>query len=426
MNKTSQRPGPTRGGVKPGEPARSSVIGPTIVVAVLIIGAAAGYKAFKSSPAPEPAPAPPPVAQELPKLRRANSPLMDASIGSGYNPAPVRHTHVASDPSPPQVSLGEPTAASRQLVAALAGLNLKAPLTPEDAQRWKDNLKELVKGGATSVAGIREYLAQNQDMNLSVIGAADQLGYPSVRQGLIDALNQIGGPEAQTAMLQTLQTSSLPSDIGALAKDLEAQAPGQYSDQILAAARAALATAAEAPGAGTGAASTAGIDVGALFKILTDAAQHGQDIGPDLKQFGSTWSYYTAIAAAGLPDGAGVGPLAQIAQGTSGGNQVVAAEALAQLAGQNNPTALNSIMDMVKDGKLSDQVLARMAPFLAGQQYQLPGTGDPANIQNSQGFHINNGNQNFQAYTPPQTPDQMNQDLQTIDNLLQKMPEADV
>jgi hypothetical protein len=41
-------------------------------------------------------------------------------------------------------------------------------------------------------------------------------------------------------MVHVLQTTAEPNEVGELARDLEAQAPGQYRDQILQAAREAL------------------------------------------------------------------------------------------------------------------------------------------------------------------------------------------
>src|SRR5208282_624294 len=106
---------------------------------------------------------------------------------------------------------------SRQLMAALTSLDLNGPITAEDAQKWKEGLQQLVHQGPSSVAAILEYLAQNQDVNYAGVTGADQLGYSSLRAGLLNALGQIGGPESTAAMLQTLQTSLFPTDIATLA-----------------------------------------------------------------------------------------------------------------------------------------------------------------------------------------------------------------
>jgi citrate lyase gamma subunit len=65
----------------------------------------------------------------------------------------------------------------------------------------------------------------------------EELGYASLRLTMLDTLKQIGGPEAQGAMVHVLQTTADPNEILQVAKDLESDAPGQYRDQILQAAR---------------------------------------------------------------------------------------------------------------------------------------------------------------------------------------------
>src|SRR5262249_9541150 len=133
----------------------------------------------------------------------------------------------------------------------------QGPLTSEQAGQGKQTLQHLIQQGNTAVPAIREVLDQNRDWDL---GTDNPLGYPSLRAGLLEALQKGGGPEAQELMLQTLSTTALPSEIARLARYLEQQAPGQFREEIGTAVRETLAQA------------TAGQlrswDVGPLFQVL--------------------------------------------------------------------------------------------------------------------------------------------------------------
>ncbi|MGZ4962978.1 MAG: hypothetical protein ACXWKG_03865 [Limisphaerales bacterium] len=118
--------------------------------------------------------------------------------------------------------------------------SLTNEVTAADAKKFHDGLNELVRKGAASVPAIQDYLDKNLDSNYGTVKGAEELGYSSVRHALLDTLKQIGGPESEGAMVHVLQTTAEPNEVGELAKDLEAQAPGQYRDQILQAAREAL------------------------------------------------------------------------------------------------------------------------------------------------------------------------------------------
>ncbi len=118
--------------------------------------------------------------------------------------------------------------------------SLTNEVTAADAKKFHDGLDELVRKGSASVPAIQDYLDKNLDSNYGDVKGAEELGYSSVRHALLDTLKQIGGPESEGAMVHVLQTTAEPNEVGELAKDLEAQAPGQYRDQILQAAREAL------------------------------------------------------------------------------------------------------------------------------------------------------------------------------------------
>jgi hypothetical protein len=275
----------------------------------------------------------------------------------------------------------------------------------------------LIRQGAASVPAIQQFLAQNQDANYAGVSGANALGYNSLRSAMLDALAQIGGPDSTQAMLQILQTSIFPTDIAPLARTLDAQEPGQYQQAILDAVRQQL---------NLGALDQlGGANVLPLFQVLASQAASGASVSADLAQFAEKWPYYSAIALASLPDGAGVPSLIQIAQGAVPGNPTAAAQALAELAPQN-PQALSTLLDLAKGGQLTDMVAAQLAPFLGGRDYELGPPQDPA-AGGYLTFHMADGNQDFSAFdsSGALTPPQITQRLSIIDQFLQAIPSTD-
>jgi hypothetical protein len=396
------------GGQKP------SIVLPAVIVGLLIVGGAVAYKMFEGSPpaaAPVATVAPaqnhPAVRAVVPREEIAETPAAPVAVVPG----------LAATAAPARVPQGEPATDSRQLMAALTSLDLKGPITASDAQKWKESLQQLVHQGPSSVAAIRDYLAQNQDVSYAGVTGADQLGYSSLRAGLLNALGQIGGPESTAAMLQTLQTTVFPTDIATLAATLEQQAPGQYQGDILTAVRGQLALAAQD--------QLGNANVGPLFQLLSGAAANGADVAADLAQYSAKWPYYAAIELANLPNSAGVASLIQMAQDNTGGNQTAAAQALAELAPQNSQ-ALSALLDMARQGQLSDAELAQLAPYLGGRENQL-GAGTNPSGTSTQGLHLANGNQDFTVadLLNSLTPDQVTQRISIIDQLLQSIPAGD-
>jgi HEAT repeat protein len=400
-------------------PPKKSPIVPALVLGVLVIMAALAYKALQSSPqepppAPTPAgastgstPAPRPTVGPAEPRAEAGAPA-DATPTTAPGPA-VAPPHSA----PPADSAVDP----KDLVSILAALTGKEPITAEAAQKWKESLQQLIRQGARSVPAIQQFLAQNLDANYAGVSGANALGYGSLRSAMLDALGQIGGPESTQAILQILQTSIFPTDIATLARTLEAQGPGQYQQAILDAVRQQL---------NLGALDQlGGANVLPLFQVLASEAASGANLSADLTQYAEKWPYYSAIALAALPDGAGVPSLIQLAQGTAPGNQAAAAQGLAELASQN-PQALAGLLDLAKGGQLPDTILAQLAPFLGGRQYQLGPPQDPA-AGGYLTFHMANGNEDFSASdaSGTLTQAQITQRISIIDQLLQVLPATD-
>ena len=393
------RPGRQGGGQ---EPAPKSIIFPIIVLALLLAGGAAGYIALKKL-APPPSQPQPVVSSEAP--------------GPPSLPVPIRRNTPSAIQSPASIPPAPADDRSpKELVASLTRIDGKNPLMPDQAQAWKQALQQLIKQGPAAVPDIQQFLAQNQDTNYASLSGAGQLGFPSLRAGLIDALGQIGGTEATAAMLQILQSSTIPSDVGELAKAMGQPATGQYQQEFLAAVRMQLFLAQEPQ-------SIQDTDVGPLFQVLAAEAANGAQVTQDIQQYGSAWSFYSAITLANLPDGAGLPALMQMAQ-TPGGGQVVAVDCLAQMA-LANPQALAVLLNMAQSGSATDFMLATVVPFLAGRQFVLPSSADPippgAQIQT---VHMNAGNQNFLSFEAS-NPTLVNQQMDVINQLLQAIPAAD-
>jgi len=170
---------------------------------------------------------------------------------------------VQPPPSAAAANVSSP-ADAKQLLIELQQLGPEAPgvpITPEQADKFKQNIAELVRQGGSSVPAIREFLAKNIDSDFGDFSGGELLGYSSLRASLLDALTQIGGPDAQAAMVQALQTTAVPAEILELAKNLEQQAPGQYSEEIVKAAREAVEMS-TANQLGTN------VEVGPAFRIL--------------------------------------------------------------------------------------------------------------------------------------------------------------
>jgi hypothetical protein len=410
MKEANPNPRPGRGEAAP-EPARKSVIFPVILLAALLVGGVAAFLALKKSSVP---PAPAPQAGISPEPQPA-IPVGPSVTANNFLP-PRRNSASPNQPAVTTPSLPPDDRTPKELLASLTQIDGKTPVTPDQAQAWKQALQQLVRQGPAAVPGIQEFLAQNQDTNYAGVAGAGQLGFPSLRSGLINALAQIGGPVATAAMLQLLQSSTIPSDIADLAKGMGDAATGQYQQEFLAAVRQQLFLAQQPQ-------ASRDTDVAPLFQILAAEAAGGAPVAEDIQQYGSAWAYYAAITLAHLPGGAGLPALAQMAQ-TPGAGQAIALDSLAQMA-LANPQALDTLLTAATNG-VSDSALAGMAPYVAGRQFVLPTAADqiPAGAP-IQSIHMSAGNQNFLSYQVS-NPALAGQQIALVDQLLQVIPPADI
>ena len=338
-------------------------------------------------------------------------------INDSRPPAVIPAAGRAASAAPPAVGRTEPTPYARQLVASLTNLDLThGPITREQAQQWKQGLQLLTQQGAAAVPAIREFLEQNQELSFSAVSGGELLGESSLRVALIDALQQIGGPEATAVMLQTLQTTALPSEIALLARNLEQLAPGQYRQETLNAVNEVLAMADKG--------QLAGWDVGALFQVLQNYGD--ASTASALAQLQSKWNYYATLALAGLPGGEGVPSLIrqmQDAAAGAGGKSSLTLQILAQIATEY-PDAGAALIEQARRNQIPDGAWRKIATGLAGDQYQIGTPSELSALSPSlpglKTYHIESGNQNF--YSLPLganlSGDQISQRLTLIDQLL--------
>jgi hypothetical protein len=198
------------------------------------------------------------------RIAEATTPARDSSALPARDIPTVPPAQPPPDPPADSTPVSPAPADAAQLVAALQEIGPKAPgvpITPEQADKFKQDLAGLVRQGPAAVPAIRDFLARNIDSDFAKFEGGDLLGFSSLRASLFDALEQIGGPDGQAAMVQALKTTAVPAEILELAKDLEGQAPGQYNDEIVNAAREAVEmSAANQLGSN--------VEVGPAFRIL--------------------------------------------------------------------------------------------------------------------------------------------------------------
>ena len=388
---------------------RPGLVRRAVLVIALIVGAAScGALLLLKRGSDSKGPLASPIAPRNPVKRSSTRDLTTAATVKN-NGARVGPAARATPRAPTTfVKLPEPTAYSRQLVSALCRLDPpRAPQTQEQAAEWKQNLQQLIAQGPSSVAAICEFLQKNVDQDF---GPGNGLGYRSTRGALFDALVQIGGAEGIAGTLQTLQNTADPREIAVLAQNLEKLAPGEHRQEALEAARDALAMAASGKLEGT--------DVAPLFEVLRSYGD--TTVVADLMQAAKQWNYYSAIALAELPDGAGIPALIEMTQDTSR-TSPDALEMLAQMSAQY-PDARTALVEQARAGKISPKMWPYLTPLLAGDLYHYQGSAFESSVL-AQGKRRNSaqvlGNQYF--YTAPstkiQTPEEVTRRMALIDEL---------
>jgi hypothetical protein len=365
--------------------------------AVVILGAGYWYSKVGTANSrsvakpPERAPVAPLVQQATEKSTEPqNEPALQVTAAP-QSPAVVQAATRTVGATPLSPKRPEPSPLTRELVAGIANLDpARGPITPEQAEQWKQRLGALVQQGAAGVPAIREFLEQNQELSFSACEGGQLLGQPSLRTALIDVLRQIGGPEATSAMLETLQTTTLPSEIALLARYLEERTPGEHRQAILSAAQDVIAMADKD--------QLPGWDVGTLFHVLQSYGD--SSTAAALQQLQSKWNYYATMSLAGMQGGEGVLNLIRQVQDATASSRKgdLTFQMLAQVATQY-PDAASALLEQARLNQIPGSAWRKIVAGLAGDQY---GIGLPPNLNpitktlpGLKGHHVVAGNQNF-------------------------------
>jgi len=235
-------------------------------------------------------------------------------------------------------------------------------ISQEQANEVNQLLQQLRAQGSSAVPAIQEFLQRGEDVNFDGLPGGESVDFSSLRLGLVGALHQIGGPEAVAASAAVLQGATDPLEVALLALTLEQQAPGEYRQLELTAVRNALTQALSG--------NWKGGDVSPLFETF-QALGDANDV-PLLKQAVTKWNYYATVALAGLPNGAGVPALIQLAQDpaiNSLGTGDFALRPLAQVALQY-PDAARALVDDTRQNRVPDSAWPTVATSLAGTYIQ--------------------------------------------------------
>jgi hypothetical protein len=304
----------------------------------------------------------------------------------------------------------------QQLFPGLTNLDLSQGTAREQAAQFRQGFEALAAEGAPAVEAIREFLDKNLDLGFAG-EAAEAAGAASLCAGLLDALRQIGGPEAAALSRQVLQNTADPLEIALVTRNLEEAAPGQYTQEAVAAAREALVTLTQN--------QATNVDAAPLFQVLRTYG--GAAVAEDLAKAAAGWSYYGPIALAELPSGQGLPALIQLAQDPAGlqtGNNKFALQMLAQVAA-NYPEAAAALVELAGRNQITDTAWLSIGGGLAGDQYQFARqfpqntpavpAGSTATISTSAG-----GNQTFYSVPLPAdgSASDLDQRLAVIDQLL--------
>jgi hypothetical protein len=314
------------------------------------------------------------VAENLPRTlerssikrqRNSQSPremsIWDTNSASAVAPRSARATQSGSSGSMTSPT-GLPSVA-QDLLARLAKIDLShGRMSPEQAREVNQLLQQLREQGSAAIPAIQEFLQRGEDVNFDALPGGEMADYSSLRLGLVDALHQIGGPEAVAASAAALQGTTDPLEIALLALTLEQQAPGEYRQLELTAARNALTQALSG--------NWKGGDVSPLFETF-QALGDANDVSL-LKQAVTKWNYYPTLALAGLPNGAGIPALIQLAQDpaiSSLGIGDFALRPLAQAALQY-PDAARALVDDARQNRVPASAWPTVGASLAGTYIQ--------------------------------------------------------
>jgi len=302
-------------------------------------------------------------------------------------------------------------------------------ITLEDATEINQMFQQLSEDGIAAVPRIRDVLRGMEDVYFDGLIGGESVDHGSLRLGLFDVLGRIGGSEAVEVLFEQLQTTLDPVEIAVLARDLEAEAPGVYRDELFNAARDALKWQEQAP-------REERIDVGPLFELFQTYGD--DDVVPDLEEAMATmagWKQYGLLALAGLPQGIGIPSLVAHAVDPSRRGKPrseLPFQVLAQASAQH-PEAGDALFDLAQSGQIPDDAWGLIADAVQGKElrffYQyfdgIPSeesapdvSGDEAPLVRS--YYVEHSNVRYEQRLASAnwSDDQIHQQLMLVDDLL--------
>jgi hypothetical protein len=157
---------------------------------------------------------------------------------------------IAPRPQPRDAAIETPASAQKlsaeQLLARLRGVKPGAVSQTRVMRQVIHDLDELAAMGQSALPALRRFLASNEDIDFAAGSKvardvpAEFLVPPSLRFGLLDAVKQIGGPEAEAILAIAMNTTTRGTEIAWLSRALQEIAPDKYRDASIAAARGVL------------------------------------------------------------------------------------------------------------------------------------------------------------------------------------------
>lgn len=130
---------------------------------------------------------------------------------------------------------------ARDLVRSLSEIRVQpGELTPEKADKWRENILMLINQGTEAVPAVEDFLQSNVDQRFDTGSGTNLLGEPTLRIALIKVLLDIPAPANVELQGKLLRTTNDPDEIALLARQLELQEPGKFREASIKAASAAL------------------------------------------------------------------------------------------------------------------------------------------------------------------------------------------
>ena len=174
-------------------------------------------------------------------------------------------------------------------------------------------------------------------------------------------MEKIGGPEAIEVAAKTIETTGDPFEVALLARNLEKNAPEQYRELELKAAKESFAMA-----------LANNSDGHSIYPLLELYQRIGDaSVVPDLEKAvlsKSSWRYQAALALSELPQGVGVSALIKLSQSPDINAQDqgdLAYRALAQVASKY-PDARNALIEQARANQVPATAWPAIASALSG------------------------------------------------------------